>query len=57
MATEKVPVYISFDYDHDSDLKTLLVDPLRLSHLIPHVGRLMRTPARDAPDRDVGRGR
>jgi hypothetical protein len=25
MATEKVPVYISFDYDHDSDLKTLLV--------------------------------
>jgi len=25
MAKEKVPVYISFDYDHDSDLKTLLV--------------------------------
>jgi hypothetical protein len=25
MAIEKVPVYISFDYDHDSDLKTLLV--------------------------------
>jgi hypothetical protein len=25
MATDKVPVYISFDYDHDSDLKTLLV--------------------------------
>lgn len=25
MATQKVPVYISFDYDHDSDLKTLLV--------------------------------
>ena len=25
MATGKVPVYISFDYDHDSDLKTLLV--------------------------------
>jgi MTH538 TIR-like domain (DUF1863) len=23
--TDKVPVYISFDYDHDSDLKTLLV--------------------------------
>jgi len=32
-------------------------DPLRLSRLIPHVGRLIRTPARDAPDRDVGRGR
>jgi conjugative relaxase-like TrwC/TraI family protein len=32
-------------------------DPLRLSRLIPHVGRLMRTPARDAPDRDIGRGR
>jgi Thoeris protein ThsB, TIR-like domain len=26
MATEKVPVYISFDYDHDSDLKQLLVN-------------------------------
>ena len=25
MATDKVPVYISFDYDQDSDLKTLLV--------------------------------
>lgn len=25
MATDKVPVYVSFDYDHDSDLKTLLV--------------------------------
>jgi MTH538 TIR-like domain (DUF1863) len=25
MATEKVPVYISFDYDHDADLKTMLV--------------------------------
>jgi hypothetical protein len=25
VATDKVPVYISFDYDHDSDLKTLLV--------------------------------
>ena len=25
MATEKVPVFISFDYDHDSDLKVLLV--------------------------------
>ncbi len=24
-ATDKVPVYISFDYDNDSDLKTLLV--------------------------------
>lgn len=23
--TEKVPVFISFDYDHDDDLKTLLV--------------------------------
>jgi acyl-CoA synthetase (AMP-forming)/AMP-acid ligase II len=32
-------------------------DPLRLSRLIPHVGQLIRTPARDAPDRDVGRGR
>jgi ATP-dependent exoDNAse (exonuclease V) alpha subunit len=32
-------------------------DPLRLSRLIPHVGKLMRTPARDAPDRDMGRGR
>jgi ATP-dependent exoDNAse (exonuclease V) alpha subunit len=32
-------------------------DPLRLSRLIPHVGRLIRTPARDAPDHDVGRGR
>lgn len=25
MAIDKVPVYISFDYDHDGDLKTLLV--------------------------------
>jgi hypothetical protein len=25
MATDKVPVYVSFDYDHDSDLKTLLI--------------------------------
>ncbi len=32
-------------------------DPLRLSRLIPHVGQLMRTPTRDAPDRDIGRGR
>jgi conjugative relaxase-like TrwC/TraI family protein len=32
-------------------------DSLRLSRLIPHVGRLIRTPARDAPDRDAGRGR
>jgi conjugative relaxase-like TrwC/TraI family protein len=32
-------------------------DPLRLDRLIPHVGKLMRTPARDAPDHDVGRGR
>ncbi len=32
-------------------------DPLRLSRLIPHVGKLVRTPARDAPDRDIGRGR
>jgi ATP-dependent exoDNAse (exonuclease V) alpha subunit len=32
-------------------------DPLRLSRLIPHVGKLMRTTARDAPDRDIGRGR
>jgi MTH538 TIR-like domain (DUF1863) len=26
MAIDKVPVYISFDYDHDSDLKQLLVN-------------------------------
>lgn len=32
-------------------------DPLRLSRLIPHVDWLMRTPARDAPDREVGRER
>ena len=32
-------------------------DPLRLDRLIPHVGRLLRTPARDAPDHDIGRGR
>ena len=25
MATANVPVFISFDYDHDADLKTLLV--------------------------------
>jgi hypothetical protein len=32
-------------------------DPLRLSRLIPHVGKLMRTPVRDVPDRDIGHGR
>ncbi|MGC2375388.1 MAG: hypothetical protein WA484_16100 [Solirubrobacteraceae bacterium] len=32
-------------------------DPLRLSRLIPHVGKLMRTPTRDAPDHDIARGR
>jgi ATP-dependent exoDNAse (exonuclease V) alpha subunit len=32
-------------------------DPLRLDRLIPHLGQLLRTPARDAPDRDIGRGR
>ena len=32
-------------------------DPLRLSRLIPHVDQLLRTPARDAPDHDIGRGR
>ena len=32
-------------------------DPLRLSRLIPYVGKLTRTPARDAPDHDIGRGR
>jgi conjugative relaxase-like TrwC/TraI family protein len=32
-------------------------DPLHLDRLIPHVGKLMRTPARDTPDRDIGRGR
>jgi conjugative relaxase-like TrwC/TraI family protein len=32
-------------------------DPLRLSRLIPHVGKLMRTPAHDALDHDFGRGR
>jgi ATP-dependent exoDNAse (exonuclease V) alpha subunit len=32
-------------------------DPLRLSRLIPHMGRVMRTPERDAPDHDIGRGR
>jgi ATP-dependent exoDNAse (exonuclease V) alpha subunit len=32
-------------------------DPLRLSRLIPHVGQLIRTPARDTPNRDSGRGR
>ncbi len=25
MATAKVPIFISYDYDHDDDLKTLLV--------------------------------
>jgi len=32
-------------------------DPLRLGRLIPHINRLLRTPARRAPDRDIGRGR
>jgi ATP-dependent exoDNAse (exonuclease V) alpha subunit len=32
-------------------------DPLRLGRLIPHVGKLMRTPTRDAPDHDLERGR
>jgi hypothetical protein len=32
-------------------------DPLHLSRLIPHVGRLMPRPARDTPDREIGRGR
>jgi ATP-dependent exoDNAse (exonuclease V) alpha subunit len=32
-------------------------DPLHLDRLIPHVGKLMRTPTRDEPDRDIGRGR
>jgi ATP-dependent exoDNAse (exonuclease V) alpha subunit len=32
-------------------------DPLRLSRLIPHVDTLMRTPTRDTPDHDIGRGR
>jgi hypothetical protein len=32
-------------------------DPLRLDRLIPHVGKLMRTPIPDAPDHDIGRGR
>jgi ATP-dependent exoDNAse (exonuclease V) alpha subunit len=32
-------------------------DPLRLSRLIPHVSQLLRTPTRDAPDHDIGRGR
>jgi conjugative relaxase-like TrwC/TraI family protein len=32
-------------------------DPLRLNRLIPHVGKLMRTPERDAPDHDLERGR
>lgn len=31
-------------------------DPLCLSRLIPHVGKLMRAPARE-PDHDIGRGR
>jgi ATP-dependent exoDNAse (exonuclease V) alpha subunit len=32
-------------------------DLLRLSRLITHVGQLLRTPARDTPDHDMGRGR
>jgi ATP-dependent exoDNAse (exonuclease V) alpha subunit len=32
-------------------------DPLRLGRLVPHIDRLLRTPARRAPDRDVGRSR
>jgi ATP-dependent exoDNAse (exonuclease V) alpha subunit len=32
-------------------------DPLRLDRLFPHVGKLMRTPTRDAPDHDLERGR
>jgi conjugative relaxase-like TrwC/TraI family protein len=32
-------------------------DPLRISRLFPHVGRLVRTPERDAPESDLGRGR
>ena len=32
-------------------------DPLRLSRLIPHPGQLLRTPTRDTPDHDIGRGR
>jgi ATP-dependent exoDNAse (exonuclease V) alpha subunit len=32
-------------------------DPLRLSRLIPHVDHLVRAPAHDAPNRDVGQAR
>jgi hypothetical protein len=32
-------------------------DPLRINRLIPHVGKLLRTPERDSPDHDIGRGR
>ena len=32
-------------------------DPLRLNRLIPYVGKLMRTPAREAPDQGMDRGR
>lgn len=32
-------------------------DPLRLNRLIPHVARVTRTPARDAPDHYSGRDR
>ncbi len=32
-------------------------DPLRLGRFIPHMDRLLRTPAHKTPDRDVGRER
>jgi hypothetical protein len=32
-------------------------DPQRIRRFMPHIYRLLRTPARNAPDRDVGRGR
>jgi conjugative relaxase-like TrwC/TraI family protein len=32
-------------------------DPLRIGRFIPHIDRLLQTPARRALDRDVGRGR
>jgi conjugative relaxase-like TrwC/TraI family protein len=32
-------------------------DPLRLSRFLPHIGRLIRTPSRRTPERDVGRDR
>jgi ATP-dependent exoDNAse (exonuclease V) alpha subunit len=32
-------------------------DPLRLGRFVPHIDRLLRTPARRAPDWDVGRSR